>query len=162
MNSIASDPGIGRFPRGRGPAPERGLSGGEANGAMVFVPAPTAHVSAWRRLLSFAGPGYLVAVGYMDPGNWATSLAAGSAFGYSLLSIVLLASLTAMLLQAAALRLGAASGCDLAEACRRQFGPRVNLLLWLGCEVAIIACNLAEVLGMACGLQLLFGVPLRS
>jgi manganese transport protein len=159
MNSIASDLGIGCVPRGREPAPARGLSG-DATGAMGFVPVPTAHISCWRRLLSFAGPGYLVAVGYLDPGNWATSLAAGSAFGYSLLSVVLLASLMAMLLQAAALRLGAASGCDLAEACRRHFGPRVNLLLWLGCEVAVIACNLAEVLGMACGLQLLFGVPL--
>lgn len=126
----------------------------------VFVPAPAAEVPGWRRLLSFAGPGYLIAVGYMDPGNWATSLAAGSTFGYALLSVVLLASLMAMLLQAAALRLGAASGCDLAQACRRQFGPRVNLLLWLGCEVAIIATNLAEVLGMAVGLQLLFGIPL--
>jgi manganese transport protein len=126
----------------------------------VFVPAPAAAVPGWRRLLSFAGPGYLIAVGYMDPGNWATSLAAGSTFGYALLAVVLLASLMAMLLQAAALRLGAASGCDLAQACRRQFGPRVNLLLWLGCEVAIVATNLAEVLGMACGLQLLCGIPL--
>jgi manganese transport protein len=96
----------------------------------------------------------------MDPGNWATSLAAGSAFGYLLLSAVLLAGLMAMLLQAAALRLGAASGCDLALACRRHFGPRVNLLLWLGCEIAILATNLAEVLGMACGLRLLFAIPL--
>jgi manganese transport protein len=160
MNSIASALGLGRARRGCKTAHVRGLCGAEADGATVYVPAPTAHIPGWRRLLSFAGPGYLVAVGYMDPGNWATSLAAGSAFGYSLLSIVLLASLMAMLLQAAALRLGAASGCDLAEACRRHFGARVNLLLWFGCEVAIIACNLAEVLGMACGLQLLFGIPL--
>jgi manganese transport protein len=160
MNSIASDLGIGRDAVERGSAPARELSGaGELRGT-VRVPAPSANVPGWRRLLSFAGPGYLVAVGYMDPGNWATSLAAGSAFGYALLGIVLLASLMAMLLQAAALRLGAASGYDLAQACRRHFGPRVNLLLWLGCEVAIVACNLAEVLGMACGLQLLFGIPL--
>ncbi len=120
----------------------------------------TAGVSVWRRLLSFTGPGYLIAVGYMDPGNWATSLGAGSAFGYSLLSIVVFASLMAMLLQAAALRLGAASGTDLAQACREHFGKRVNLSLWLGCEIAIVACNLAEVLGMACGLQLLFHIPM--
>lgn len=126
----------------------------------VAEPSPTAHVPGWRRVLSFAGPGYLVAVGYMDPGNWATSLAAGSGFGYSLLSVVLLASLMAMLLQAAALRLGTAAGCDLAQACRRHFGARVNLLLWLGCEIGIVATNLAEVLGMACGLQLLFRIPL--
>ena len=126
----------------------------------MAVPAVTARVSAWRRLLSFAGPGYLIAVGYMDPGNWATSLGAGSAFGYSLLSIVILASLMAMLLQAAALRLGVATGSDLAQACRAHYSGFTNLSLWLGCEIAIVACNLAEVLGMACGLQLLFGIPL--
>jgi manganese transport protein len=113
-----------------------------------------------RRLLSFAGPGYLVAVGYMDPGNWATSVAGGSAFGYSLLSVVLLSSLIAMLLQAAAVRLGIGSGLDLAQACRRYFPKPLNLGLWLGCEVAIVACNLAEVLGMACGLNLVFHLPL--
>jgi manganese transport protein len=95
----------------------------------------------------------------MDPGNWATALAAGSGFGYSLLSIVLLSSLVAMLLQAAAVRLGLASGMDLAQACRRYLGARTNLVFWLACEVAIIACNLAEILGMACGLHLLFGIP---
>ena len=116
--------------------------------------------SSFRRLLSFVGPGYLVAVGYMDPGNWATSLNGGSAFGYSLLSVVLLSSLMAMLLQAAAVRLGIASGLDLAQACRRHLPARLNLTLWLACEVAIVACNLAEVLGMACGLNLLFHVPL--
>lgn len=163
MNSVASDLSSrlgARRSGGRGDrARPHDLPGGQDRSA-VFVPAPAARVPGWRRLLSFAGPGYLVAVGYMDPGNWATSLAAGSAFGYALLSVVLLASLMAMLLQAAALRLGAASGCDLAQACRRQFGPRVNLLLWLACEIAIVASNLAEVLGMACGLRLLLGVPL--
>ncbi len=98
----------------------------------------------------------------MDPGNWATALAAGSGFGYALLSVVLLSSLMAMLLQAAAVRLGLASGMDLAQACRRQFGPRLNVVLWLACELAIIACNLAEVLGMACGLNLLFGIPIYA
>jgi len=149
MNSVASDLGV----------PGEHPAGGRTRGT-VFVPSPRARIPGWRRLLSFAGPGYLVAVGYMDPGNWATSLAAGSAFGYALLGVVLLASLMAMLLQSAALRLGAASGRDLAQACRLQFGPRVNLLLWAGCEIAIIATNLAEVLGMACGLRLLFDIPL--
>lgn len=101
-----------------------------------------------------------MAVGYMDPGNWATSLAGGSRFGYSLLSVILLSNAMAMLLQAAAVRLGIASGMDLAQACRRFFGQRTSIVLWLACEVAIIACNLAEVLGMACGLQLLFHMPL--
>jgi len=95
----------------------------------------------------------------MDPGNWATALAAGSGFGYALLSVVLVSSLMAMLLQAAAVRLGLASGMDLAQACRAEFGPRANLVLWLACEIAIVACNLAEILGMACGLELLFGIP---
>jgi manganese transport protein len=120
--------------------------------------------SSWsfrlKKLLAFAGPGYLVAVGYMDPGNWATSLAGGSSFGYSLLSVILLSNVMAMLLQAAAVRLGIATGMDLAQSCRHFFGSRMSILLWLGCEVAIIACNLAEVLGMACGLQLLFHTPL--
>ena len=119
-----------------------------------------ARPSRFRRLLSFVGPGYLVAVGYMDPGNWATSLAGGSTFGYSLLSVVVLSSLMAMLLQAAAVRLGMGSGLDLAQACRRYFPAPMGLILWLGCEVAIVACNLAEVLGMACGLNLLFHLPL--
>lgn len=161
MNSVASDLRVGGG-RWRGSGPLRELSVERQGRGRVAVPPSTAHVPGWRRLLSFAGPGYLIAVGYMDPGNWATSLAAGSRFGYSLLSVVLLASLMAMLLQAAALRLGAASGCDLAQACRRHFGARVNFLLWLGCEIAIVATNLAEVLGMACGLQLLFRIPLGA
>jgi manganese transport protein len=102
----------------------------------------------------------MVAVGYMDPGNWATSLSGGSSFGYSLLSVVLLSNMMAMLLQAAAVRLGVASGLDLAQSCRQHFPPRLNFALWLGCEIAIVACNLAEVLGMACGLGLLFHIPL--
>jgi manganese transport protein len=126
----------------------------------VLSRAPRTSPPWYRRLLPFVGPGYVVAVGYMDPGNWATALAAGSGFGYALLSVVLLSSLMAMLLQAAAVRLGLASGMDLAQACRQHFGPRANVLLWLACEIAIIACNLAEVLGMACGLQLLFRIPL--
>jgi manganese transport protein len=114
----------------------------------------------WRRLLAFAGPGYLVSVGYMDPGNWATDLAGGSRFGYMLLSVVLMSSLMAMLLQALAARLGIAAGLDLAQACRARYRPSVNLLLWVACEAAIIACDLAEVIGTAIALNLLFGIPL--
>jgi manganese transport protein len=116
----------------------------------------------WRRLLAFIGPGYLVAVGYMDPGNWATDIAGGSAFGYTLLSVVLLSSLMAMLLQGLALRLGIATGRDLAQACRDRFSRPVVLALWLLCEVAIIACDLAEVVGTAIALKLLFGLPLLA
>ena len=119
------------------------------------VEAPTA-VGA----MAFAGPGYLVAVGYMDPGNWATSIAGGSRFGYSLLVVILASNVMAMLLQAAAVRLGIASGRDLAQTCREQYSPAASFSLWVLCEIAIVACNLAEVLGMAIGLNLLFGMPL--
>ncbi len=114
----------------------------------------------WRRLLAFAGPGYLVSVGYMDPGNWATDLAGGSKFGYTLLSVILLSNLMAILLQALAARLGIATDRDLAQACRATYSRPVNLLLWLACEAAIIACDLAEVIGTAIALKLLFGIPL--
>src|ERR1700758_5111521 len=113
-----------------------------------------------RRLLAFAGPGYLVSVGYMDPGNWATDLAGGSRFGYTLLSVILLSNLMAILLQALAARLGIVTDRDLAQACRATFSRPVNLLLWLPCEAAIIACDLAEVIGTAIALELLFGIPL--
>ena len=113
-----------------------------------------------RRLLSFIGPGYLVAVGYMDPGNWATDLAGGSAFGYTLLSVILISNLMAILLQSLSARLGIATGRDLAQACRAHYPPAVNLALWALCELAIIACDLAEVIGTAIALQLLFGIPL--
>jgi manganese transport protein len=122
--------------------------------------AATVPAFSLRRLLAFVGPGYLVAVGYMDPGNWATSLAGGSTFGYALLSVLLLANVMAMLLQAASVRLGVASGLDLAQACRLHFSPRLSWTLWATCEIAIVSCNLAEVLGMACGLNLLFKMPL--
>ncbi len=115
----------------------------------------------FRRLLSFLGPGYMVAVGYMDPGNWATSLAAGSAFGYTLLSVILISNVMAILLQALALRLGVASGRDLAQACRKSFPRPVAVVLWLLAEAAIIATDLAEVIGTAIGLNLLFGIPLE-
>lgn len=114
----------------------------------------------WRRLFAFVGPGWLVAVGYMDPGNWATDIAGGSAFGYTLLSVILLSNLMAIVLQALSARLGIGAGLDLAQACRRQYSRPVSLVLWVLCEIAIIACDLAEVLGTAIALKLLFGLPL--
>jgi manganese transport protein len=116
--------------------------------------------NSFRKLFAFIGPGYLVAVGYMDPGNWATDLAGGSAFGYTLLSVILLSNLMAILLQALAARLGIATGRDLAQACRDHYSRPVALALWVACELAIIACDLAEVIGTAIALQLLFGLPL--
>ena len=113
-----------------------------------------------RRLLAFLGPGYLVSVGYMDPGNWATDLAGGSKFGYTLLAVILLSNLMAILLQALAARLGIVTDRDLAQACRASFSRPVNFLLWVACEAAIIACDLAEVIGTAIALNLLFGIPL--
>jgi manganese transport protein len=114
----------------------------------------------WKKLLAFAGPGYLVAVGYMDPGNWATDLAGGARFGYTLLSVIMISNLMAILLQALAARLGIASGRDLAQACRDSYSPPVTFVLWILCEIAIAACDLAEVLGAAIALNLLFGLPL--
>jgi manganese transport protein len=114
----------------------------------------------WRKMLAFAGPGYLVAVGYMDPGNWATDLAGGARFGYTLLSVIMISNLMAILLQALAARLGIASGRDLAQACRDTFSRPTTIFLWLVCEIAIAACDLAEVIGAAIALQLLVGLPL--
>ncbi len=116
--------------------------------------------SGWRRLAAFMGPGFLVAVGYMDPGNWATDIAGGSAFGYTLLSVVLLSNLMAIVLQALSVRLGVAAGLDLAQACRAYYSRPVAFALWVLAEIAIIACDLAEVLGTAIALKLLFGIPL--
>jgi manganese transport protein len=119
--------------------------------------------SSWfRKILAFAGPGYLVAVGYMDPGNWATDIGGGSKFGYALLSVVLLSNLMAMFLQALSAKLGVATGRDLAQACRDHYSPRVTFMLWVVCELAIAACDLAEVLGSAVALKLLFGLPLLA
>jgi manganese transport protein len=114
----------------------------------------------WRKMMAYAGPGYLVSVGYMDPGNWATDLAGGSKFGYSLLSVILLSNLMAILLQALCVRLGVATGRDLAQACRDNFSRPVSFCLWILCEIAISACDLAELVGSAIALQLLFGIPL--
>jgi manganese transport protein len=117
-------------------------------------------VSFWRKALAFAGPGYMVAVGYMDPGNWATDLAGGARFGYTLLSVILISNLMAILLQALALKLGIATGRDLAQACRDHYSRPVSFVLWVLCEIAIAACDLAEVIGSAIALNLLFGIPL--
>ena len=117
---------------------------------------------AWRRLLSFAGPGFLIAVGYMDPGNWATDLAAGSRYGYALLFVVMVSNLLAILLQSLALKLGIATERDLAQVCREQYSRRTSIMLWIGAEIAIAACDLAEVIGSAIALQLLFGIPLLA
>jgi manganese transport protein len=139
------------------PARQRDVSLPETH-RTIAVPAGSGRF--WRKLGAFAGPGYLVAVGYMDPGNWATDLAGGSAFGYSLLSVVLLSNFMAMILQALAAKLGIVTGLDLAQACREHYPPAVRIPLWLLCELAIVACDLAEVIGTAIALQLLFGIPL--
>src|SRR6188508_928783 len=136
--------------------PSSGLSLPEVHGS-VAIPATAGF---WRKLFAFAGPGYLVAVGYMDPGNWATDLAGGARYGYTLLSVIMISNLMAILLQALAARLGIASGRDLAQACRDHFSPPVTFALWILCEIAIAACDLAEVIGAAIALNLLFGLPL--
>src|SRR5271163_2471116 len=124
---------------------------------------PFASGASWlRKIFAFAGPGYLVAVGYMDPGNWATDIAGGSRFGYTLLSVILLSNLMAMFLQALSAKLGIASGRDLAQACREHYSRRTSIALWIVCEIAIAACDLAEVLGSAIALKLLFGIPLLA
>src|ERR1700740_3403050 len=125
------------------------------------IPVPSS--ASWlRKILAFAGPGYLVAVGYMDPGNWATDIGGGAKFGYTLLSVVLLSNLMAMLLQALSAKLGIVTGRDLAQACRETYSRRVSFALWIVCEIAIAACDLAEALGSAVALKLLFGLPLLA
>ena len=123
----------------------------------ILVPVTA---SFWRKLFAFSGPGFLIAVGYMDPGNWATDLQAGAQFGYTLLAVVLISNLMAILLQHLAIKLGIATGRDLAQACRDHYSTPVVWFLWIGCEIAIAACDLAEVVGSAIALQLLFGIPL--
>ena len=123
----------------------------------VVVPVTA---SFWRKLMAFSGPGFLVAVGYMDPGNWATDLAGGAQFGYSLLAVIMISNLMAILLQHLCIKLGVATGRDLAQACRDHYSTPVVWFLWVICELAIAACDLAEVVGSAIGLQLLFGIPL--
>ena len=155
MSSPEKGPGRGLQADGwRQPSPSVSLP--EVHGS---VPIPLTG-GFWGKMLAFAGPGYLVAVGYMDPGNWATDLAGGSRYGYTLLSVIMLSNLMAILLQALALRLGIASGRDLAQACRDHYSRPTTLVLWVLCEVAIAACDLAEVIGSAIALNLLFGLPL--
>jgi manganese transport protein len=140
-------------PPGQAPA-EPSL--GALNGS---VPVRAGGSWLWR-LFAFIGPGYMISVGYMDPGNWATDIAGGAQFGYTLLSVILLSNLMAIVLQALAARLGIATGLDLAQACRERTSRPVSIALWLICEAAIIACDLAEVIGTAIALKLLFGIPL--
>ena len=167
------EPGPGRTPTAPPaavPSAERGGDAGGEPGWRRARPSPSleeAYRSVpvtgrtwWRKLLAFAGPGYLVAVGYMDPGNWATGIAGGSRFGYTLLSVVLLSNLMAVLLQGLASKLGIVTGRDLAQACRDHYSRPVGLLLWVAAELAIAATDLAEVVGTAIALKLLFGLPL--
>jgi len=159
-------PGASPSPPAGASDPYAGLDGWRQASATVSLPEAHRTVpvpdsgSFWRKLFAFAGPGFLVAVGYMDPGNWATDLAGGSRYGYTLLSVIMVSNLMAILLQALALRLGIASGRDLAQACRDHYSRPTTILLWLLCELAIAACDLAEVIGSAIALQLLFGLPL--
>ena len=114
----------------------------------------------WRRLLGFLGPGFLISVGYMDPGNWATDIAGGSRFGYTLLFVIMLSNLMAILLQSLSLKLGVATERDLAQMCHEAYGRKMSFALWVGAEIAIAACDLAEVIGSAIALNLLFHIPL--
>jgi len=142
-------------------------SGGwRRSGGLVSLPeshrsvvVPTT-ASFWRKLAAFSGPGFLVAVGYMDPGNWATDLAGGAQFGYTLLCVIMISNFMAILLQHLCIKLGVATGRDLAQACRDHYSKPTVIFLWLACEIAIAACDLAEVVGSAIALQLLFGIPL--
>ena len=157
-------------PPGDAPPPETGSTFGPGTGwrraryapslAEAYRTVTVNHLTWWRKVFAFAGPGYLVAVGYMDPGNWATDLAGGSRFGYTLLSVILLSNLMAVLLQGLASKLGIVTGRDLAQACRDHYSRPVSFALWVLCEIAIAACDLAEVIGSAIALNLLFGIPL--
>jgi manganese transport protein len=149
-----------------GPAVEPGVEPGWRRArvtpslAEVYRSVPVAGRSRWRKALAFAGPGYLIAVGYMDPGNWATDLAGGSAFGYALLSVVMISNLLAILLQSLSAKLGIATGRDLAQAVRDHYSRPAVLFHWIICELAIAACDLAEVIGSAIALNLLFHIPI--
>jgi manganese transport protein len=130
----------------------------EVHRSLVVPPS----ASFFRKLFAFAGPGFLVAVGYMDPGNWATDLAGGSKYNFALLSVIMISNLMAILLQALSLKLGIVTGRDLAQACRDHYSRPVSFLLWFICELAIAACDLAEIIGSAIALNLLFGIPLLA
>ena len=148
------------------PLPESPDQGWRRTSEMVSLPevhrsvAVPLNASFWRKCLAFGGPGFMVAVGYMDPGNWATDIAGGSKFGYTLLSVIMISNLMAILLQHLCVKLGIATGRDLAQACRDHYSRPTVWFLWIMCELAIAACDLAEVIGSAIALQLLFGIPL--
>ncbi|HEY5021278.1 MAG TPA: Nramp family divalent metal transporter [Gemmatimonadaceae bacterium] len=146
------------------PTPPPGWRRARATPSLVEVyrTVPVTGKGWWRKIAAFAGPGYLVAVGYMDPGNWATDLAGGSKFGYTLLSVILASNLMAILLQGLASKLGIVTGRDLAQACRDNYSKPVGYLLWIACEIAIAACDLAEVIGSAIALNLLFHIPIPA
>ena len=143
-------------------------TGIETNLALIEPSLPEVHSSVhvsrspnfWRRLAGFIGPGFLISVGYMDPGNWATDIAGGSRYGYTLLFVIMASNLMAILLPSLSLRLGVATERDLAQLCHERYGPKVSFVLWIFAEVAIAACDLAEVIGSAIALQLLFHIPL--
>ncbi len=149
VSSASAEEGGWRLPPGQASLPEVHRS--------ILIPVDGGF---WRKLIAFAGPGFLIAVGYMDPGNWATDLAGGSKYNYELLSVIMVANFIAMLLQALALKLGIATGRDLAQACRDHYSKPVSVCLWFICELAIAACDLAEVIGSAIALNLLFHLPL--
>jgi len=142
-------------------SPETGIAGTQSKSLEeVHSSVQTQHPKLWKRIFAFAGPAYLVSVGYMDPGNWATDLEGGSRFGYALIWVILMSNMMAVLLQTLAARLGIVTGKDLAQACRAEYSKPAAVILWLMCEVAIAACDLAEILGTILGLNLLFGLPL--
>ncbi len=149
-------------PEDQGPPREKGWRRARVAPSLaeVYRSVPVLGGSWWRKVLAFTGPGYLVAVGYMDPGNWATDLAGGARFGYSLLFVILLSNLMAVLLQGLASKLGIVTGRDLAQACRDHYSRPVNIALWILAEIGIAACDLAEVIGSAIALVLLFHIPL--
>jgi manganese transport protein len=157
-------PGDPDAPAPAAPAPEPGWRRARVTPSLAeaYQSVPVGGAGWFRKLLAFAGPGYLVAVGYMDPGNWATNIAGGSRFGYTLLSVILLSNLMAVLLQGLASKLGIVTGRDLAQACRDAYSKPVGLVLWVLCELAIAATDLAEVIGTAIALNLLFGLPLPA
>jgi manganese transport protein len=146
--------------------PETGEAGWHSKAKSLSMPEINASIPIdasakfWRKLLAFSGPGFLIAVGYMDPGNWATDLAGGARFGYTLLSVIMISNLMAIILQHLSLKLGIVSGRDLAQACRDSYSRKFTIFLWILCEIAIAACDLAEVIGSAIALNLLFKIPL--
>src|SRR5438477_7818084 len=155
MANISGPPEVSHSTAGWRTIPEL-PSLSEVHRSLAVPPSAT----FFRKLLAFAGPGFLVAVGYMDPGNWATDLAGGSKYNYSLLAVVMMSNLMAILLQALSLKLGIATGRDLAQACRDHYSRPVSFLLWVICELAIAACVLAEIIGSAIALNLVFGMRL--